>query len=174
MTNESADFDFLEAETILNLGHQVKIGLRPASAFDEKEQALVQVSGSFDEISETLKQLAWLAATLRLHRSGQFTVSDIDFRIQQALVRDSFETIFQVSLFSPAEAPQPDYNEPGQCWTSLFTESVLVYGFPVHGGNRPDGILGLEVPFEIMVAFAGVKFPVVLGERIKPVKSAHT
>jgi hypothetical protein len=126
----------------------------------------VQISGSFDQISETLEQLAWLAAALRPHRSSQLLVSEINFRAQQALVRDSFETTFHVSLFSPTEVSQPDCNEPGQCWTSLFTESVLAYGFPIHGENRPIGILGLEVPFEIMAAFAGVKFPVLLGDRV--------
>jgi hypothetical protein len=156
----------LEAETVLSLGHQTKIRLCLALAPDEKEQALVQISGSFDQIRETLEQLAWLAATLRPHRNGQLTVSDIDFRMQQALVGDSFQTIFQVSLFSPTEVPQPDYNERGQCWTSLFTKSVLAYGFPVRGGNRPEGIVGLEVPFEIMATFAGVKFPVLCGDRV--------
>lgn len=138
---------------------------------NSNERALVKISGSFDQISESLEQFAWLAATLRPHIEGQLTVSDINFSVQQAKVEDSSESlydelIFHLSLFSQDVVPQADSDEAGQCWTSLFTESILAYGFPIPENGRPEGVLGLEIPFEIMAAFAGVKFPIWLEDRI--------
>ena len=41
------------------------------------------------------------------------------------------------------------------CWLPLFANSVIAYGFPT--AHRTNGEKGIEVPFEIMVALAGVR-----------------
>jgi hypothetical protein len=148
----------------LGPGYQFRIRLQPTQ--HEKEQVLVQISGLFHQIVETLEQLAWLAATLRPCRGEKLTVSEISFRTQQMEVGGSFEPIFQLLLFDRTQGPEPVADEPGQCWTSLFTESILAYGFSLCHGNRPEGILGLEIPFEIMASFAKVEYPILFGERI--------
>lgn len=126
----------------------------------------MHISGSFDYISKTLEQLAWLAATLRLHREGQLTISYVDFRAQRVEVEQRTEVNFQLCLLSQDRVPQPRSQRPGQCWTSLFTESILAYGFGLPSRKRPDGMVGLELPFEVMAAFAGVQFPVHFGDRL--------
>jgi hypothetical protein len=145
---------------------RTQIQLVPALAHHEQEHALVHISGSFDYISKTLEQLAWLAATLRLHHEDQLTVSYVDFRAQRMQVGQTTEANFRLCLWSQDKLPQPTSHRSGQCWTSLFTESVLAYGFSLPRSERPDGMIGLELPFNIMAAFAGVKFPVLLGERL--------
>lgn len=101
----------------------------------------------------------------------------IDSRIQQAQARDPLEKVFKVSLFGPNSVLQPAYRELGQCWTSLFTESVLAYGFPVCSTIRPDEMLGLEIPFRDHDSIRRRQIPRSVGraDRFrKRVKSART
>jgi hypothetical protein len=140
------------------------VQLLPRSA-NTSERALVAISGTSYRIAETLEQLAWLAATLRPHMEGQLTVSDIDFVVRQTTIGQSVEPVFYISLYSQDEVYQPSSDAPGQCWTSLFTQSVLAYGFSLYDTNRPKGMLGLEIPFGIMAKFAGVRYPVLFGQR---------
>ena len=132
---------------------------------------MVSITGTFEQISESLEQLAWLAATLRPHFEGELTVSEIDFRAWQPELQTQSRSIhnfpsFNLSLISPDKVLSIQSQDPGQCWTALFTESVLAYGFPTPENSRPEGALGLEIPFELMAAFAGVTFPIILGGRI--------
>ena len=161
-------FDAVQTQSRIGDGsaNRTRIQLVPALAYHEKEHALIRISGSFDYISKTLVQLAWLAATLRLHHEGQLTVSYVDFRAQKVKVGETTEADFRLCLWSQDKLPQPTSHRSGQCWTSLFTESVLAYGFPVPGSQRSEGMVGLELPFDVMAAFAGVQFPVLLGERL--------
>lgn len=133
---------------------------------DNKEQIIVQISGSFHQILTALEQLSWLGATLRPGTGDGLTVSEISFRSRQIEVGSSFEQLFVLSLIDPTEGPKPMPGDPGQCWTSMFTESVLAYGFPLSSKSRPEEILGLEIPFEIMASFAKVKYPIHFRERI--------
>lgn len=142
------------------------ISLHPRYDKDHKEYALVKIVGPFSQIKETLEQLAWLAATLRPQMGDEIVVSDIDFRAQQIQHDNSVQTVFRLSLFDKDQAPQVDSNEPGQCWTTLFTQSVLAYGFPLHNPDRPEGILGLEIPFQIMAEFADTRLPIMVGDRV--------
>ncbi|KAL3482956.1 hypothetical protein BJX62DRAFT_221008 [Aspergillus germanicus] len=119
------------------------------------ERALLQVKGNCDQISETLEQFAWLASTLRPGTGEALTVSEIRFRFV-----DPLEELFELSLLEQSEDRRPDPKEAGQCWTSLFTESNLAYGFSLCDDDRPDEMVGLEIPFLPMAAFAGVRFPV--------------
>ncbi|EXJ77515.1 hypothetical protein A1O3_09742 [Capronia epimyces CBS 606.96] len=154
-----------ETEIIADEGLRIRVRLLPKTA-DAKEQALVALSGTFHQIAEILGQLAWLAATLRPHAEGQLTVSEIDFQDHQIEIGDSIEPVFRVSLYSQDKVRQPNCDERGSCWTSLFTESVLAYGCSPGDPDRPEGLLGLELPFEIMLRFTGAKYPVWLGQRL--------
>lgn len=145
---------------------RTQIQLFPAVSHHDNEHAIVHISGSVDYISKTLEQLAWLAATLRLHREGQLTISYLDFRAQRIEVEQRPEKSFKLCLLSQDRVPQPRSRRFGQCWTSLFTESILAYGFDLPSQERPAGMVGLELPFDIMAAFAGVQFPVQFGDRL--------
>jgi hypothetical protein len=48
-----------------------------------------------------------------------------------------------------------------KCWLSLFRERVLPCGFPIT--RREEGE-GLEIPFEFMTLFAGVRGSMVYGD----------
>jgi hypothetical protein len=133
---------------------------------NSKEQIIVQISGSFHQILTALEQLSWLGATLRPSAGDGLAVSEISFRSRQIEVESSFEQLFVLSLIDLTEGPKPMPGDPGQCWTSIFTESVLAYGFPLSSKSRPEEILGLEIPFEIMTSFAKVKYPINFRERI--------
>lgn len=138
--------------TTLAPNHEFHIQVTPDT---ESEQMLLQVKGNFDQICETLEQFSWLATTLRPGTGGMLTVSEIKFQLS-----DPSEKLFRLSLLEQSNDRKPDPNEAGQCWTSLFTESNLAYGFSLCDDNRPDEMLGLEIPFLPMAAFAGVKYPV--------------
>lgn len=156
----------LELNITRSLGHEYQFRIQLQHTQREKEQALVQISGLFHQIVETLEQLAWLAATLRPCGGERLTVSEIIFRTHQMEVGSLLEPVFQLSLFGQTQGAKPVADEPGQCWTSLFTESILAYGFSPGHENRPEGILGLEIPFEIMSSFAKVQYPILFGNRI--------
>lgn len=131
----------------------------------EREHAVVTISGAADHIRTIVKQLAWLTATLKVPRGEMLTVSCIDFQSQRTQTGQIVEGLFRMSLWHPKTVPRPN-DEPGQCWTRLFRRSVLAYGFPSSAADRPEGMQGLEVAFDIMASFAGVRFPVLLGERL--------
>lgn len=135
------------------------------SMIAETDQAVVHISGSAEYIRNTTEQLAWLTATLIVPHEGKLTVSCIYFPPQRTDIDEVRNGFFHLCLWEQVKLPEPD-GGPGQCWTSLFTQSVLAYGFPLAGKERPDGMRGLEVPFEIMAAFSGVRFPVLLGQRL--------
>lgn len=136
----------------LALGHEINI---QTILGEEGEHMLLQVKGKFGQIRETLEQFSWLATTLRRGNGGGLTVSEIRFRFANL-----GEGLFELSLLKQSDDRKPDSNEVGQCWTSLFKESNLAYGFSLCDDDRPVEMVGLEVPFPLMAAFAGVKYPV--------------
>lgn len=136
----------------LALDHEINI---QTVLGEEGEHMLLQVKGNFGQIRETLEQFSWLATTLRRGSGGGLTVSEIRFRFANLA-----EGLFELSLLKQSDDRKPDSNEVGQCWTSLFKESNLAYGFSLCDDDRPVEMVGLEVPFPLMAAFAGVKYPV--------------
>ena len=64
----------------------------------------------------------------------------------------------------PWSPPQGSEANPlGTCWTSLFDDSVLAWGFPVQ--ERPE-FLGLEISYQVMLQVSGAKFPVEFQDSI--------
>jgi hypothetical protein len=156
---------FTRPDTRVSPAHQTQIQLFTANSESGKEYALANITGTFSYIVTIVYQLAWLTATLRIPTENTLTVSCIKFHSHRAQTGESLNRVFRMSLWEQEKVPQPD-DEPGQCWTQLFTRSVLAYGFPFSAKNRPKVMRGLEVPFDIMASFAGVRFPLSLGERL--------
>lgn len=121
----------------------------------------LQMEGSSDQISQTLDVLAWIIAIFRRPMQDHLTVSEIDFAYKGGpKERPDFElSLLPLNSSFPIRA-----DGPGQCWTSMFPRSILAYGFPVPSKRRPDGMLGLEIPFEILTTFAGIRFPLKIGQ----------
>jgi hypothetical protein len=107
-----------------------------------------------------------LTATLRLYEEGHLTVSDVDFKAHQTNIGDRNDTVFHISLYSQEKTFRPNKDAPGQCWTSVFPGSVLAHSFSLGGTDRPKDMLGLELPFEIMVRFTRVRCPVSYNQRL--------
>lgn len=121
----------------------------------------VTMEGSLVQISERLEQLAWVTTIFRRPLQDQLTVSECDFAYDGGLTA---VPKFRMSLLPPSSSFPVDADEPGQCWTSLFPRSILAYGFPVPEECRPDGMLGLEIPFHILTTFAGIQFPIRIAD----------
>lgn len=139
--------------------------LSPA-VVDEDEYALFEISGSSEYIKSTLQQLAWITATLRLQHEGQLTVSYVDFRRQKPHADELKSPDFRLRLWKQSKDPQPNSDNTGQWWTSLFTESVLAFAFPLPDNDRPEEMIGLDIPFDILASFSGVHFPVLFAGRL--------
>ncbi|KAG9756526.1 hypothetical protein KCU73_g4872, partial [Aureobasidium melanogenum] len=152
--------------------HQIQMQLFTANMNAEKEYAVVNITGSADYIKTIVKQLAWLTATLRVPHGEMLTVSCIDFQHQRTQTGEVLDGVFRMSLWEQEKTPQPN-SEPGQCWTRLFAHSVLAYGFPHSTRDRPESMRGLEIPFNIMASFAGIRFPLLLGERLAFASTTH-
>ncbi|MCJ1252159.1 hypothetical protein MMC30_009398 [Trapelia coarctata] len=149
-----------EASGFVKLGrdHQILFFSEP----DDQDMLLITLEGSISQLAESIEQLAWVSATFRKPLLDGLTVSEIDF----GYTGTKSSPNFYLSLLRPSSSFPIDANEPGQCWTLLFSRSILAYGFPVSGQRRPAGMLGLELPFEVMTTFAGIKFPILVGDSI--------
>ena len=125
------------------------------------EQHDLQLEGNKVQICQSLEMLAWVIAIFRRPMQDHLTVSEIDFGYRGGPDECPH---FELSLMplSTSFPVRPD--EDGQCWTSLFPQSILAYGFPVPSQRRPEGFIGLEIPFEILTMFAGIRFPLGLGQ----------
>ena len=154
-----------EPNTRADPTHQTQIQLFDASSEGEKEYAVADITGSANYIKRIVNQLAWLTATLRRPSEQTLTVSCIRFHNHRMQTGKSLGRLFRMGLWEQEKVPQP-HDEPGQCWAPLFSQSVLAYGFPRSATDRPEVMRGLEVPFDIMASLAGVRFPLLLGERL--------
>ncbi|KAL4792479.1 hypothetical protein BDV19DRAFT_392156 [Aspergillus venezuelensis] len=138
-------------------GHEFHIQM--LSPYGGSEQAMLQVKGTFSQILEILERVSWLIATLRSCKGGALTVSEVK--------AESFgsDELFVYSLLDQTAGRKPDPREAGQCWTSLFTESNLACGFGLYSHDRPDEMLGLDIPFDVVGAFARVEHPNVFEDQ---------
>ncbi|THW24700.1 hypothetical protein D6D23_05040 [Aureobasidium pullulans] len=161
-----------EHEAGVDSTHRTKMQLFPAKMNDEKEYAVVHIAGSATYIKAVVPQLAWLTATLRVPHEETLTVSCINFQPHRTQSGEIMDGVFRMSLWEREKVPQPN-NEPGKCWTQLFAQSVLAYGFLSSKRGRPDSMRGLEIPFDIITSFAGIRFPLLLGERLAFASERH-
>src|SRR4051794_19303135 len=87
----------------------------------------VAMEGSLAKISDRLEQLAWVTTIFRRPLQDRLTVSECDFAYDGGLTA---VPKFRMSLLPPSSSFPVDPDEHGQCWTSLFSRSILAYGFP--------------------------------------------
>ncbi|KAH0369398.1 hypothetical protein KCU65_g3302, partial [Aureobasidium melanogenum] len=154
------------------LKHQTQMQLFSGDMTVKNECAVVSIKGSADQIKSIVRQLAWLTTTLRVPQGETLTVSCVNFQPQRTQNGQIMEGVFRMSLWEQDKVPRPN-DAPGECWTRLFAQSVLAYGFPSSATDRPERMRGLEIPFEIMATFAGVRFPLLLGERLAFAGETH-
>lgn len=159
-------FDPVHARSVAGADqtHQIEMQLFNASMNIEKEYAVAYIAGSASYIKAIVMQLAWLTANLRVPHEETLTVSCINFQPHRLRSGEITKGAFRMNLWEPDKVPRPN-DEPGQCWTQLFAHSVLAYGFP-STTQRPENMRGVEIPFDVMATCAGVRFPLLLGERL--------
>jgi hypothetical protein len=116
----------------------------------------VEVRGKPAKIVETIEQLAWLVAALRIPSAERsLSISHVEFRITSA--RPESQRI-RCDLFPlPLQAERNCFREMGACWIPLFQKSVLAWGFPAR--SREEGV-GIELPFHLMATMAGIRYPI--------------
>jgi hypothetical protein len=112
-----------------------------------------------------MELVAWLTATFRLPKGGSPTTSTINFQpYETALYNDpSINGHFRISLCTRMQEQEVSDSSSvsAKCWLPLFREGVLACGFPI--ARREEGE-GLEIPFELMTLFAGVRGSLVHGD----------
>jgi hypothetical protein len=128
---------------------------------EDSEQHDLQMEGNEVQLCQSLEMLAWIIAIFRRPIQDHLTISEIDFGYRGGPGECPH---FELSLMPLSTSFPVRADEDGQCWTAMFPRSILAYGFPVPSRRRPDGIIGLEIPFEILTMFAGIRFPLRLGQ----------
>lgn len=105
-----------------------------------------------------MELVAWLTATFRLSKGGGPTASKINFQPYETALYNgpSINGHFRISLCSGMQEQKiPDSSSiSAKCWLPLFRGGVLACGFPI--SRREEGE-GLEIPFELMTLFTGVR-----------------
>ena len=139
----------------LSSAHSVVLYLRPASS-SIAEGIDVEIRGKAAMITETIEQLAWLAAALRPpSEDTSLSISHVEFRITASPPEQPF--ILSELFLLPLQPESNSSTDLGDCWTPLFDKSVLAWGFPVM--DRAEGF-GIELPFHLMATMVGVRRPV--------------
>jgi hypothetical protein len=108
----------------------------------------ILINARIKTIIDVLQQLAWLGAALRTSRSDR-----IEYAIPVVTAQGDEMPIFDVGFnFKPL------HEQEAFCWHPLFSNPVIVSGFPI---SRRGGMhVGLEIPLKMMAALGGVRHPV--------------
>lgn len=124
--------------------------------------ATIIAFGSEEFLIEIAQQLSWLTASIRLPINGQVSLSDsLLISSGAGFVSDSplisgdagFEVpVYKVLTLPLHRAPEIE----NSCWLPLFLGTVIArnYLIPERGQER-----GLELPFDLMAAVAGIMVP---------------
>ena len=119
----------------------------------QEKGAYMEIHGSRGRLVETLEQVAWLAAISRIPIADQLTVSKVDFRVLEPLDENNWLTC-ELTLVKPENEIRTE-DGLGKCWADMLHTGIMAYGFPIV--ERPEDLWGLEIPFDIMCALAGVR-----------------
>jgi len=110
----------------------------------------VECSGLFDSIVEVAEVLSWIGAALRESSvPGKITHSIASLRFdEKATYKDS--SVQLLLSFTEEELPSTSAASlEGSCWLHGFLNNpVIAKGFPVT--HRPNAMMGLEMPLEVM------------------------
>jgi len=129
--------------------------------------AEITVFGSVATIKKVACGLAWLAAAIRLSPSnGRLVYSDATFEERTALKGIFGDHTHPTSIHFTIRTKEcrPLAKEDLQmCWTPLFPASIIADSFPIR--RRPEvGLLGLEIPFNMLLSISGTRTPVRFSE----------
>ena len=107
----------------------------------------VQISkGTIEDIVDTAQQLAWIGAAFRTSQPNSLQYSEA----KMTGGRGVFSMVFH-------SKPLP--KDTFSCWYQLFTDPVIVRGFPVP--KRRNNEQGLEISTNMMAALMGARHAVV-------------
>ena len=107
---------------------------------------LVTISrGTVQEIIETAQQVAWISAALRVSKTGaiEYSVPVLSGRTGHFAIENR-------------TGPLPEGSS--SCWYQLFTNPVIVPGFPL--APRMHNEQGLEISIDLMAALIGARHAV--------------
>jgi len=120
-------------------------------------------------VSEFAEQIAWLATTLRLSPKQETLVvlspqlSILSVKPPNKQWRKEVE-IWSELKFETHENKDTFTSREGTCWTQLFTNPILVSGYPILRKSIPAS--GLETSLDIMASLLQAYQIVRLGNRI--------
>lgn len=131
-------------------GTEIQICEDLTSAFPMRRVGFV-CHGSADSVIDVCQIFAWLSTALRTSQSdtGVATCTPYMYDQQYAMISGDHTLKCQLRFEYGAELLQ-DYNSLGQCWTNMFRNPVIAFGFPVH--RRQALQVGLEMSLPVMSA----------------------
>jgi hypothetical protein len=131
-------------------------------------ECIINAHGDPYTIPEFAEQIAWLATALRL--SPQKTPAMVSPHMRMARVvryipQDSKTiTIAGALSFKAQDNKEPPVSVNGTCWTRLFTNPIIVSGYPILRKSTPAA--GLEASLSIMTSLLQAQQLVRLENRI--------
>ena len=131
----------------------------------------IWASGSLHMVSEFAEQIAWLASVLR-HSPLQRTVTMLSPRIVAYAAGGSYFIYRGLPLVSAVAKLDFDIQDneqtfkiaQGTCWTRLFTNPILVGGYPIL--QKSTSATGLETSLSIMASIVKAHQIIRLENRI--------
>jgi hypothetical protein len=108
---------------------------------------VVHVDGVEESIIQIAQQLAWLGSALRTSESGSVGRSEA----QISAWTNNLPAIFEIEFAT-------DVLEEKSCWHDLFFNPVIAFNFPI--SSRDHGLIGLEIPIQMMAALGGASHAV--------------
>jgi hypothetical protein len=108
---------------------------------------VVHVDGVEESIIQIAQQLAWLGSALRTSESGSVGRSEA----QISAWTNNLPAIFEIEFAT-------DGLEEKSCWHDLFFNPVIAFNFPI--SSRDHGLIGLEIPIQMMAALGGASHAV--------------
>jgi len=152
-------------ETLDELSPKLSVETKVSST----DEYLIVAHGDPYTIPEFIEQIAWLAAALRIS-PPQETPVIMSPRITTLSVEASTGiypnriTISSRLTFEIQDSEPPAVSVKGTCWTKLFTNPVIVSGYPIL--RKPTPAAGLEASLGIMTSLLQARQVVLLENRI--------
>jgi len=113
----------------------------------ESENTCVEVRAPEHLVIDVVQELAWIGSALRSSPFGE----------EPAYVRPDIRVLSPWEHYHIKFIPELIHESEKACWLPLFDGAVIAAGFPV---TPREEELGVEIPFSILVAMAGIRQPV--------------
>jgi hypothetical protein len=127
----------------------------------------ISVSGGDDLVADITAHIAWLVAALQVSLQKEKLTAVVP---QMAIASESVNPLNQnlnrkcQLSFKTVEVPSNLGETNGSCWTGLFTNSILVGGYPI--SRRPVPNTGLEISLGAIAGLIGSTQVVQYGSRL--------